>query len=90
MQFHRMTTRRWMVAVLIAPVLLGALVKLRRSVHFMRLAVLHEHTAHHLRSQTCPSADPKGVYRNERPARKCQRAASRPWLPVEPDPPEPN
>ena len=32
--------------------------------HFMRLDVLHEHTAHHLRSQTGPSADPQGVDHN--------------------------
>ena len=90
MQFPRMTTRRWMVAVLITSVFLGGLVMLRRSAHFMRLAVLHEHTAHHLRSQTGPSADPQGVDHNERLARKYQRAAARPWLPVEPEPPEPN
>jgi hypothetical protein len=90
MRLPRMMTRRWMVAVLVASVLLGGLVMLRRAAHFMRLALLHEHMAHHLRSQTGPSADPKGVDHNERLARIYQRAAARPWLPVEPDPPESN
>jgi hypothetical protein len=55
MQLLRMTTRRWMIAVLIASVLLGGFVMLRRAAHFMRLAVLHEDLAHHLRSTTGPS-----------------------------------
>jgi hypothetical protein len=84
-----MTTRRWMIAVLIASVLLGCFVMLRRAAHFMRLAALHEHLAHHQRSQPGPSATPKDADHNERLARKYERAAARPWLPVEPDPPEP-
>ncbi|MGP0062486.1 MAG: hypothetical protein ACLQGP_02635 [Isosphaeraceae bacterium] len=85
MRLPRMTTRRWMVVVLIASVLLGVLVMLRRAAHFMRLALLHEHMAHLLRSTTGPSADPKGADHNERLARKYQRAAARPWLAIEPD-----
>ncbi len=89
MRLPRMTTRRWMVAVLVASVL-GGLVMLRRAAHFMRLALLHEHMAHLLRSTTGPSADPKGADHNERLARIYQRAAACPWLPVAPDPPESN
>jgi hypothetical protein len=80
-----MTTRRWMIAVVVASLLLGAFVTLRRAAHFMRLAALHEQMAHLLRSTNGPSADPKGADHHERLVRKYQRAAARPWLAIEPD-----
>jgi hypothetical protein len=85
MRLPRMTTRRWMVVVVVASLLLGAFVTWRRAAHYMRLAAVHEHWAHLLRSTTGPSADPKGADHHERLARKYQRAAARPWLPIEPD-----
>jgi hypothetical protein len=78
-----------MVAVAVVALLFGVIVTWRRAAYYMRLAALHEHLAQHLRSQTGPSADPKGADHNERLARLYQRAAARPWLPVEPDPPPP-
>ena len=85
MRLPRMTTRRWMVVVVVASPLLGVFVTLRRAAHFMRLAKVHEQLARLLRSTTGPSADPKGADHNERLARKYQRAAARPWLAIEPD-----
>jgi hypothetical protein len=78
-----------MIAVLIASVLLSGFVMLRRAAHFMRLAAVHEHLAYQLRPAAGPSTDPKGADHNEKLARMYQRAATRPWLPVEPDPPPP-
>jgi hypothetical protein len=85
MRLPRMTTRRWMVVVVVASLLLGAFVTLRRAAHFMRLAAAHEALAQLLRSSTGQSADPKGADHNERLAKKYQRAAARPWLAIEPD-----
>jgi hypothetical protein len=79
-----------MVAVTVAAALLGAVVTLRRAAHFMRLAVLHEHMSQRIRSQTKLTLDDmRSADDNEMLARKYQRAAARPWLTVEPDPPRP-
>jgi hypothetical protein len=89
MRLPRMTTRRWMVAVAGVALLVGAFVTLQRAAYFMRLAAAHEHFAHHLRSTAGPAGDQTAAEHNERLARRYQRAAARPWLPVEPDPPPP-
>jgi hypothetical protein len=74
-----------MVVVVVASLLLGAFVTLRRATHFMRLADVHEEWTQLLRSTTGLSADPKGADHHERLAMLYQRAAARPWLAIEPN-----
>ncbi len=89
MRLPRTTTRRWMVAVAIVAFALVTFVFLRRSAHFMRLAAFHNDMARAIRSSPGSGADPKRADRLEELARKYERAAARPWLSVEPDPPRP-
>ncbi len=74
MRLPRMTTRRWMVAVLTVSLLLGAFVMLRRAAQFMRLAAVHENLADHLRGTAGPAGDLRAAEHNERLARMYQRA----------------
>ncbi len=85
MRLRRMTTQRWMVAVLVASLGLGAVVTVRGSAHYMRLAAFHAQLAHHLHSKTGPSGDPKLADHHERLAPRYERAAARPWLSVDPE-----
>jgi hypothetical protein len=84
-----MTTRRWLVAVVFTAALLGAFVMWRRPIYFRQLAGLHQFIALQLRCTTRLGGDLSAAKHNERMAKMYQRAASRPWLPVEPEPPEP-
>jgi hypothetical protein len=87
MRLPRMTTRRWTIAVAVVALLLGAYVTWHRAVHFIRLAALHAAEAQMIRSS--PSDDPRLADYHEGLARKYERASARPWLLVDPDPPEP-
>jgi hypothetical protein len=89
MKIPRMTIRRWMIVMVIVAVALGVLVTLRRAADFMRLAALHRDVAHWIRRSPGPGADPKLIAHHEDLARKYERAAARPWLPIDTDPPAP-
>ena len=111
MRLPRMTTRRWMVTVVMIALLMGGRVRLkRRSDDFMvrsqdhsrRTSYYHLYTLgvdEHLRATVEPqkrsaSEDRKAhllgvIAFHEAMARKYEHAARYPWLPVEPDPPEP-
>ena len=101
MQLPRMTRRRWMVVVAVAALLLGAVAILRRRAHFQVLADYHAEMARHARFDHGSIIRPNGAYvhiplaapslvdYHEDMARKYERAARYPWVPVEPDPPEP-
>jgi hypothetical protein len=90
-----------MVVVAVVPLLLGVVAILRRRTHFQRLADYHADAARQLRSSHGSAIRPSGAYvhipltppsladYHEDLAGKYQRAAGYPWLPVEPDPPEP-
>jgi hypothetical protein len=103
-----MTTRRWMIVVAVAALIMTRAEVRRRQNEFQRLA------AHHKKERSLIVAgrgrksgdieiwlrhDPsknswrlssvwKAVY-HSRMREKYERAARYPWLPVEPDPPEP-
>jgi hypothetical protein len=97
----RFTIRRMMVVVAVIALLLGAAAILRRQAHLQQLADYHAETARQLRSSHGSIIRPDGAYvhvpltpprladYHEDLARKYERAARYPWLPVEPDPPEP-
>jgi hypothetical protein len=104
MPLPRMTIRRWMVAVAVVALAPGAVAMSRRSFHLRLLAILHDIEATQIRisrgwatgpdgvSRLIPLDDPKLVRLaeyHEALSRKYERAANFPWLPVEPDPPEP-
>jgi hypothetical protein len=85
-----MTTRRWMVAVAVVGIALGMI---ERHERFRWIAVHHRGEV----PQHLPRIKPSGMedkrWRlfewHESMARKYEHAARYPWLPVEPDPPEP-
>lgn len=92
MQLFRMTTRRWMIAVAIIGIMLGAETLRRRRA--FALAMAARHRDEHRRWTTT------SLYRTERPPwlflyvkqriemeEKWMEAASHPWHTVEPDPP---
>jgi hypothetical protein len=103
MRLPRMTTRRWMLAVaLVAVSFWGgrAAIRLKReSARRLSWAARHDAIGGELRLilvKMTARAKPR-VLRNLRDqiehhaeiARKYAAAAYRPWLPIEPDPPEP-
>ena len=86
MRLPRMTTRRWMVAVAVVRLLLGTY-RILRSIEDFRMDCAVQMLIHDLGPD----------FRNLRKAayhaamfRKWERACNYPWLPVEPDPPEPD
>jgi hypothetical protein len=99
-----MTTRRWMAIVAIVATLLALTIgvhraKQTRDTYLIRAAY---HAWREVRFRNWPARARDFVTRqlwevqleplveyHARLARKCSDAASRPWLPVEPDPPEP-
>ena len=93
----RFTVQRIMLAVAIVAVLLGGLRLWWLSADYRALAEVHHQKAEEVVRGTY--AGPGGFYHVEWPSpnkeyhlrlkAKYERAASRPWLPVEPDPPEP-
>jgi hypothetical protein len=102
MRVLRMTTRRWIVTVVISAGLMGIGVEVKRELRcahdYRRIAEVYgiAETLNHGQSVTFPngttmqgrgSAELATYYMELR--RKYERAASRPWLYVEPDPPEP-
>ena len=111
MRLPRMTTRRWMIAVAVVAILLGAGLETgRRSFRFARLSDCHSNAAlecfHALMTLGGwpPPQDPspaelgrvRNLYRvralvhyHSALTQKYERAARYPWLPVAPDPPEP-
>jgi hypothetical protein len=90
MRLPRMTTRRWMIVVAVVGIALGMI---ERHERFRWIAVRHRGNV----PKNLPGIKPVGmedkVWRlfewHESMARKYERAARYPWLPVEPDPPEP-
>jgi hypothetical protein len=104
MRLPRMTTRRWIVIVLISASLLASFVGIGR---FLRLASEFRLRArfHALQESVIAGGElfkgPGGMYAYQLPRRpdqvdyhskmrqKYERAAARPWLPIEPDAPEP-
>jgi hypothetical protein len=93
MRLPRMTTRRWMIAVAGVGIVLGASVELqRRHDRFLHLAKHHEMQSFKLTDDTGLDArmwsDAKFEW-HRRLGEKYRRAATSPWLPVEPDPPAP-
>jgi hypothetical protein len=101
MRLPRMTTRRWMAVVLVASLLLGVLVMSRRAAHFMRLAAFHKQAAIKIprwvirvnargdRLSHAASPEQRLLDYHRKLAHKYENAAQHPWLPVEPDPAEP-
>lgn len=100
MPLPRMTTRRWMIAVAIMGVLMAAEATRRRwaelSAEYRQAATLHRaltevyRSGAHLDSRVEDPADTLRLVAHQlRLAEKYERAAQRPWLPVPPDPPEP-
>lgn len=94
MRIPRMTTRRWMVAVVVASLLLGALAMVLRSREYSRIASAHGKMELTLMIYSHVPG-PEGLlrHRKERWHRelwwKYRNASRRPWLPLGPDPPEP-
>jgi 1-acyl-sn-glycerol-3-phosphate acyltransferase len=98
MRLPRMTTRRWMIAVVIGAVLFGAMEISQRRKRFRFLS-----NSYHMAAEMslievgppAPAGSPEAEARRrlvtyyEQLGRKYERAASRPWLPVAPDPPAP-
>jgi hypothetical protein len=92
MRLPRMTTRRWMVAVAVIAVgcaVLASLIEMRRE-RFARIADRHISvflTPAQVRDPERRSAERLDWH--SKMADKYMRAARYPWLPVEPDPPNP-
>jgi hypothetical protein len=97
MRLPRMTTRRWLIAVAVVAVALAASIVIeRRRHHFRTLAERHSSAelsclglAGRLDSPALAASWKRKAERCARLAQKYRRAARYPWLPVEPDPPEP-
>jgi hypothetical protein len=89
MRLPRMTTRRWMIAVATVGLAMGLLAAFRqRAEGFARLSEAHLRAAADLhpprKHGRIPRADWHALL-----GEKYRQAARYPWLPVEPDPPEP-
>jgi hypothetical protein len=96
MRFPRMTTRRWMVVVAIVGLLLAAFVMVRRSFEYRRIARAHLDMYAKLYEWNPPGDRRRWAAWQRRRATyhlglhlKYLAATRHPWLPVEPDPPEP-
>jgi hypothetical protein len=100
----RMTTRRWMYAVMIVALVLGAFMMAKRRAHLQDLAVSHKLEAMRISFSDGWATGPDGsiefvrLYEpklvrlmeyHDALCRKYERAANHPWLPVERDPPPP-
>jgi hypothetical protein len=92
-----MTTRRWMIAVAVVGLICAVSVFLKeRRERFARIAWRHVHAVELSHLVHGGPAAPQFLLRKKRVmvwhkemARKYEYAARYPWLPVEPDPPEP-
>jgi hypothetical protein len=95
MRFPRMTMRGWMVAVAMAATALG--VTMERRNRFRKVADYHQGEFSKLVRRlpgfmSAGSSEDPTMLRlewHESMRRRYDRAARYPWLPVEPDPPEP-
>ena len=100
MRLPRMTIRRWMVAVGVVALTVTSVRLRERSLAYRRQA---EHHAWLAASSDFVVVDMGGMYGDNygrlskrgiayhaAMARKYRQAARNPWLPVEPDPPEPD
>jgi hypothetical protein len=91
----QMTTRRWMVAVAVVAVAITGVRIGDRWLSYRRIAAHHSQMAETGMKMIdgLPSAaevlTPQNIDYHAEMARKYQYAARYPWLPVEPDPPEP-
>jgi hypothetical protein len=86
----RFTIRRLMVAVAIAAFAFGGWQMRQRREHRLRLALKHEVLSALLRDgHADTSRDPERADRHKALHIKYEHAARYPWLPIEPDPPEP-
>ena len=99
MRLPRMTTRRWMVVAAVAALTVASVRLRERSLAYRRQA---EHHAWLVASRDYVVVDMGGMYGDNygrlskrgiayhsAMARKYRHAARYPWLPIEPDPPEP-
>jgi hypothetical protein len=89
MRLPRMTTRRWMIAVAILAVGLEATAALFRRQHALRQRAAYHEKIEKLAAATQVRANAAIRDRHARLKEKYWRAARYPWLPVGPDPPEP-
>ncbi len=96
MRLPRMTTRRWMVVVALVGLLMGGAIggiRLKqRHDYFLSWARYHSAFEGYRRNVAQHDHDPvlaRMIDHNAMMARKYREAARYPWLPVEPDPPEP-
>lgn len=100
MPFPRMTTRRWMIAVALAALFLATGVLLLRRAQLLReVAQLRDErdapmsftpdglSPQHVREEALSHARRRRWSDDQ--IKRRERAARRPWLPVPPDPPEP-
>ena len=91
MRLPRMTTRRWMVAVAILAVGLEATAALFRRHHALLQRAAYHEKIERLVTDTAAQVRANAAIRDRhaRLKEKYWRAARYPWLPVGPDPPEP-
>ena len=76
----RFTVRALTIVVAVAALLTGGFVLARRSAHYRREAIYHSRAA-------ARSAGAKADY-HDRLVKNYKRAAYRPWLALDPDPPD--
>jgi hypothetical protein len=76
----RFTVRALTIVVAVAALLTGGFVLARRAAHYRREALYHSRSA-------TRAAGAKRDYHDQL-VNKYERAASRPWLPLDPDPPD--
>jgi hypothetical protein len=76
----RLTVRDLTIVVAVAALLTGGFVLARRSAHYRREALFHSRAA-------ARAAAAKHDYHDQL-VKKYIRAANRPWLPLDPDPPD--
>jgi hypothetical protein len=90
-----MTTQRWMVAVAVVAISIATVQLVDRWLSYRRIAAYHAELADTGWEARDPVAaalaklGPEEVAYHAAMARKYRHAASYPWLPVEPDTPEP-
>ncbi len=104
MRLPRMTTRRWMLAVAAVAILLGLVVETaRRRREYLHRAAHHQELSlrngsifgegvmirYNPTTRKSDMTSLRKIEHHERLAEKYRQAARFPWLPVEPDPPEP-
>jgi hypothetical protein len=84
-----------MIVVAVVAVTLGAVAIERRRARLREIADYHDGMLRHLRSLNASMRGPHGtvpsprlVSYHDRMAKKYRLAASRPWLPADPDPPQ--